>query len=69
MLQGIYSIWAIVVINRNVEYDGIQWLWAALLFVGGFLVMEVLTLRSTGKPIPEIAGNAKAFVKKRFGKQ
>ena len=67
MLQGIYSIWALVLINRNVEYDGIQWLWAALFFVGGFLVMEALTLRSTGKPVLEIAGNAKAFIKKRFG--
>lgn len=43
-------------------------LWAALLFIGGFAIMEVFTLRSTGKPIPEIVGNAKAFVKKRFGK-
>ena len=79
MLQGIYSICALVLINRSVEYDGIQWLWAALydgiqwlwaalLFIGGFAIMEVFTLRSTGKPIPEIVGNAKAFVKKRFGK-
>ena len=68
MVQGIYSIWALVLINRSVEYDGIQWLWAALLFIGGFAIMEVFTLRSTGKPIPEIVGNAKAFVKKRFGK-
>lgn len=69
MVQGIYSIWALVLINRNVEYDGIQWLWAALLYVGGFAIMEVFTLRSTGKPIQEIAGNGKAFVKNRFGKE
>ena len=68
MLQGIYSIWALVLINRSVVYDGIQWLWAALLFIGGFAIMEVFTLRSTGKPIPEIVVNAKAFVKKRFVK-
>ena len=68
MVQGIYSIWALVLINRSVVYDGIQWLWAALLFIGGFAILEVFTLRSTGKPIPEIVGNAKAFVKKRFGK-
>ena len=69
MVQGIYSIWALVLINRSVEYDGIQWLWAALLYVGGFAIMEVFTLRSTGKPIQEIAGNGKAFVKNRFGKE
>jgi hypothetical protein len=69
MVQGIYSIWALVLINRSVEYDGIQWLWAALFFVGGFAIMEVFTLLSTGKPIPEIVGNAKAFAKKRFGKR
>jgi hypothetical protein len=68
MLQGIYSICALVLINRSVEYDGIQWLWSTLFFVGGFAIMEVFTLLSTGKPIPEIVGNAKAFVKKRFGK-
>ena len=69
MVQGIYSIWALILINRSVEYDGIQWLWAALLYVGGFAIMEVFTLRSTGKPIQEIAGNGKAFVKNRFGKE
>ena len=69
MVQGIYSIWALVLINRSVEYDGIQWLWAALLYVGGFAIMEVFTLRSTGKPIQEIASNGKAFVKNRFGKE
>lgn len=68
MLQGIYSIIAIVIISRNIEYDGIQWLWAALFFVGAFVILEFCTLKTTGKPIPEIAGNARAFLKKRFGK-
>ena len=69
MAQGIYSIWALVLINRSVQYDGIQWLWAALLYVGSFAIMEVFTLRCTGKPIPKIIGHAKAFIKKRFGKR
>lgn len=69
MLQGIYSIVAIVLINRNVEYDGILWLWAFLLFVGSFLILEVTTWKTTGKPIPQILANARTFAKKRFGKQ
>ena len=68
MLQGIYSIVAIVLINRNVEYDGIQWLWAFLLFVGSFLILEVTTWKTTGKPITQILANARAFAKQRFWK-
>lgn len=69
MLQGVYCVVAIVFINRNVEYDGIHWLWALLLFVGSFLILEVTTWKTTGKRIPEIVGNAKAFARKRFGKK
>lgn len=68
MLQGIFAIYALLLINRHVEYDGIQWLWGSLAFVGGFLVMEVCTIRSTGKPFGEVKASAQAFLKKRFGK-
>jgi len=68
MLQGAFAIYALVLINRHVEYDGIQWLWGALAFVGGFLVMEICTMKSTGKPLGEIKAGVQAFLKKRFGK-
>jgi len=66
MLQGAFAIYALVLINRHVDYAGIQWLWGALTFVGGFLLMELCTLRTTGKPLGEIKASAQAFLKKRF---
>lgn len=40
-----------------------------LLLVGSFLILEVTTWKTTGKPIPQILANARTFAKKRFGKQ
>jgi len=48
MLQGAFAIYALVLINRHIDYAGIQWLWGSLAFVGGFLVMEACTIRTTG---------------------
>jgi hypothetical protein len=69
MLQGIWSIYALVLINRNIDYDGIQWLWATLFYVGMFIVMELLTWKVTGKRIPEAMANFRAFAKQRFTKK
>ena len=69
MLQGIWSIFALVLINRTVEYDSIQWLWAAIYYVAFFAVMEMLTWQTTGKPVSSIMANFKNYVKNRFGKK
>ena len=68
MLQGAWSIYALVLINRSVEYDGIQWLWAALLYVSLFACLEALTWATAGKKLPEVMANFRSFVKKRFSK-
>jgi hypothetical protein len=68
MLQGAFAIYALVLINRHIDYAGIQWLWGSLAFVGGFLVMEACTIRTTGKSFGEVKASAQAFLKKRFGK-
>jgi len=69
MLQGVWSIYALVLINRTVEYDGIQWLWAALLYISLFMSLEACTWATAGKKLPEVMANFRAFAKKRFGKQ
>ena len=69
MLQGIWSIWALVLINRDIEYDGIQWLWASLFYIVLFLMLEALTWRTAGKTLPEVMSSFRSFVKKRFAKQ
>ena len=69
MLQGIWSIYALVLINRTVEYDSIQWLWAAIYYVAFFAVMEMLTWQTTGKPASSVMANFKNYVKNRFGKK
>ena len=63
-----YAIWAIVVINRHIAYDGIQWLWAALLFIGCFLCMEVLFQKLLGNKLSDVPKAAKRFLNERFGK-
>ena len=68
MLQGAWSIYALVLINRSVEYDGIQWLWASLLYVSLFACLEALTWATAGKKLPEVMANFRSFVKKRFSK-
>ena len=68
MLQGAWSIYSLVVINRTVEYDGIQWLWAALFYMGMFILLEACTWSTAGKKLPEVIASFRAFAKKRFGK-
>ena len=65
--QGILSIYALVLINRSVDYDGIQWLWAALFYIAMFLLLEACTWATAGKKLPEVMANFKSFFKKRFG--
>ena len=64
----VYAIWAIVVINRNIAYDGIQWLWGVLYFIGGFICLEVSVQKLLGNTLEHIKKSAKAFAKERFGK-
>ena len=68
MLMCAYAIWSIVVINRNIEYDGIQWLWSMLCFLGCFLCMEILFQSLLDKPMAERIASVKRFMKERFGK-
>ena len=67
MLMAAYAIWAIVVINRNLDYSGIQWLWGILWFIGGFLCLEVSVHYLLGTPPKRSVGKAKEFLKERFG--
>ncbi|MBR1877932.1 MAG: hypothetical protein IJ814_02880, partial [Paludibacteraceae bacterium] len=68
VLMCAYAIWAIVVINRHIDYDGIEWLWGVLYFIGGFLCMEVFFQRMLGTSIGHIRSSALRFLKERFGK-
>ena len=68
MLMSAYAIWSIVVINSNIEYDRIQWLWRVLCFLGCFLCMEILFQSMLDKPMAERIASVKRFMKERFGK-
>lgn len=67
MLMAAYSIWAIIVINRNIVYDGIQWLWGALMFLACFLAMEVFFHTMVGNTLANIKSSVTRFRKERFG--
>ena len=66
ILMCAFSIWALVVLNRNVEYDGIQWLWTALYFLGTFILLEVWFQHLIGGSLPLFVKSMKAYLKKRF---
>ena len=66
ILMCAFSIWAMVVLNRNVEYAGIQWLWTALYFLGTFILLEVWFQHLIGSSLPRFAKSMKAYLKKRF---
>ena len=67
MLMCAYSIWAIVVIGRNIPYDGIQWLWGALMFLACFLALEVAFQKLIGNTLTSIKASVARFRKERFG--
>ena len=67
VLMAAYAIWAIVVINRHIEYDSIQWLWAALAFIGTFICLEVSVQALIGNTPEHIKTSVKAFAKQRLG--
>ena len=69
MLMAAYAIWAIVVINRNIDYPGIQWLWGILAFIGGFMCLQLSVHYLMGSTPKKSFTKAKAFLKKRFEKQ
>ena len=66
ILMCAFSIWALVVLNRNVDYAGIQWLWAALFFIGLFIILEAWFQHLIGSSLPHFAKSMKAYLKKRF---
>lgn len=66
MLMAAYSIWAIVMINRNIDYSGLQWLWAVLAFLGGFFCMEVAFQHLIGNRLSDVPKIARRFLKERF---
>ena len=68
MLMAAYAVWAIVVINQNIDYSGIQWLWGVLWFIVGFLCLEVSCHYLLGTPPKRSIGKAKEFMRNRFGK-
>ena len=68
VLMAVYAIWALVVLNHNIDYAGIQWLWAALYFVAGFACLEVSVQKALGNTLEHLKTSVKAFAKQRFGK-
>ena len=68
MLMCAYSIWAIVTINRNIAYDGIQWLWGTLMFIGCFFALEVFFQKMVGNTLTNIKASVARFLKERFNK-
>ena len=66
MLMCAYSIWAIVLIGRNIAYDGIQWLWGALMFLACFLALEVAFQKLIGNTLAKIRASVTRFLKERF---
>lgn len=69
VLMCAYAIWAIVVINRHIDYDGIQWLWGVLYFIGGFICLEVAVQWLLGNTPSKLKASVKAFAKQRFEKK
>ena len=69
VLMAAYAIWAIVVINRNIDYDCIQWLWGVLYFLGGFACLEVAVQKLMGNTMSKIKTSVRAFARQRFGKK
>ena len=67
MLMCAYSIWAIVLINRNVDYDAIQWLWGILMYLACFFSMEWLFQKMIGNTLASVKSAASRFRKERFG--
>ncbi|MBO5975216.1 MAG: hypothetical protein J6P95_05825 [Paludibacteraceae bacterium] len=63
-----YAIWAIVQINQNIEYNGIQWLWGILFFFVGFIMMEMVFQSLIGSSPSRMKNAFKTFIKQRFGK-
>ncbi|MBR5468870.1 MAG: hypothetical protein IKU78_00165 [Paludibacteraceae bacterium] len=61
-----YAIWAIIQINQNIEYSGIQWLWGVLYFLGSFLILEVMVQLFIGNSPSRMINAFKAFIKQRF---
>ena len=68
VFMAAYSIWAIVRINAEVTYDGIQWLWGALMFLACFLCLEVMFQKMIGNTLANIKTSVARFRKERFGK-
>ena len=66
ILMCAFSIWALVVLNRNVEYAGIQWLWTAFYFLATFILLEVWFQNLIGSSLPLFVKSMKAYLKKRL---
>ena len=62
ILMCAYSIWALVVVNCNIEYAGIQWLYAVLLFAGGFALLELWFHHLIGSSLSFFARKMRAYV-------
>ena len=68
VLMAAYSIWAIVVINRNITYSGIQWLWGVLMFLACFLCLELMFQKMIGNTLTNIKTSVARFRNERFGR-
>jgi len=62
-IMGCYAIWAIVYFNAHAEYAGIQWLWAALWFVGLFLLLEAWFQHIIGNRMSELPKKMQSYIR------
>lgn len=66
ILMCAFSIWSLVQINRNVPYDGIQWLYAVLVFLVMFVLLEAWFQHLIGSSLSHFVKCMRAHV---FGKK
>lgn len=62
ILMCAFSIWSLVQINRDVPYDGIQWLYAVIYFIVTFVLLEVWFQHLIGSSLPLFVRKMKAYV-------
>ncbi len=66
MLMCAYAIWVIVFFNRHATYNGLQWLWGVLFFVGVFAIMQNCYVRLMGSSISRLKKGMIALVKQNL---
>ena len=69
IIMAAFAIWSILKLSETIDYPSIQWLWGALWFFFGFVMMEAGVQKAFGNKLSDMPKLAKAMLKKRFGKK